>query len=71
MYTHVFALTIEGIKGDLFEMEFINEKSNEYNFLISVAPKDSIEILDKEVINKIKLKSGNAAYCWIQERRFF
>ncbi|MBD8025951.1 hypothetical protein H9636_04695 [Ureibacillus sp. Re31] len=62
VYTHVFARTIEGNKGDLFEMQFINEKSNENNFLISVAPKDSIEILDKEVINKFKLKSGNTAY---------
>ncbi len=62
VYTHVFARTIEGYKGDLFEMEFINEKSNKNNFLISVAPKDSIEILDKEVTNEFKLKSGNTAY---------
>ncbi|MCM3390716.1 hypothetical protein M3649_21790 [Ureibacillus chungkukjangi] len=62
VYTHVFARTIEGDKGDLFEMEFINEKSNENNFLICVAPKDAFEILDKEVINKFKLKGGNTAY---------
>jgi hypothetical protein len=62
VYTHVFARTIEGDKGDLFEMEFINEKSNKNNFLISVAPKDSIEILDKEVINEFKLMNGNTAY---------
>ena len=37
VYTHVFARTIEGDKGDLFEMEFINEKSNKNNFLICVA----------------------------------
>lgn len=62
VYTHVFARAIEGNKGDLFEMEFINEKSNKNNFLINVAPKDSIEILDKEVINEFKLKNGNTAY---------
>ncbi|MEO4052774.1 hypothetical protein [Solibacillus sp. CAU 1738] len=62
VYTHVFARTIEGDKGDLFEMEFINEKSNKNKFLISVAPKDSFEILDKEVINEFKLKNGNTAY---------
>lgn len=62
VYTHVFARTIEGNKGDLFEMDFINEKSNKNNFQINVAPKDSIEILDKEVINRFKLKDGNIAY---------
>ena len=43
-------------------MEFINEKSNKNNFLICVAPKGSIEILDEEVINEFNLKSGNIAY---------
>ncbi|HWL24937.1 MAG TPA: hypothetical protein VNR38_14515 [Ureibacillus sp.] len=62
VYTHVFARTIEGNKGDLFEMEYINEESNKNNFLICVAPKDSIEILDNEVINEYKLKDGNTAY---------
>lgn len=62
VYTHVFARTIEGDKGDLFEMEFINEKSNKNNFLINVAPKDSFEILDKEIVSELKLKGGNTAY---------
>ncbi|WP_126292290.1 hypothetical protein [Lysinibacillus telephonicus] len=62
VYTHVFARTIEGYRGDLFEMQFINEKSYGDNFLISVAPKDGFEILDKEVINEFKLKGGDTAY---------
>lgn len=62
VYTHVFARTIEGDKGDLFEMKFINENSHKNNFLINVAPKDSFEILDKEIINELKLKGGNTAY---------
>ena len=62
VFTHVFARTIEGDKGDLFEMEFINEKSYKEKFLICVAPKDSYEVLDKYVINEFRLRSGDTAY---------
>ncbi|MEI4770959.1 hypothetical protein WAX74_15155 [Psychrobacillus sp. FJAT-51614] len=62
VFTHLFARTIEGDSGDIFEMEFINEQSSVNNFMINVAVKDSFKILDKEVIKEFRLKGGNTAY---------
>lgn len=61
-FTHLFARTIEGNGGDIFEMDFINEQSSVNNFLINVALKDSFKILDKEIIEEFRLKDGNTAY---------
>ncbi|MEK4092620.1 hypothetical protein [Viridibacillus sp. FSL H8-0110] len=62
VFTHVFARTNNGDGSDFFEMEYVNEQSSDYRFLINVGEKGKFTIMEKELIKEFRLKGGNTAY---------